>query len=85
MYTENEKDWSKSLLGFSGVSNGKKKKKKKTAYNAEDLDSISALGRYPGEGNHNPLQYSFLENSMDRGAWWETIYKVAKRQTRLCE
>ena len=40
---------------------------------AEDLDSISVWGRSPGEGNGNPLQYSCLENSMDRGAWRATI------------
>ena len=37
----------------------------------------------PGERNGNPLQYSFLENSMDRGAWWATVYGVAKSQTQL--
>ena len=36
------------------------------------------LGRSPGEGNDNPLQYSCLENPMDRGAWWATVYGVAK-------
>ena len=40
-------------------------------------------GRSPGEGNGNPLQYSCLENSMDRGAWWATVHGVAKSQTRL--
>jgi len=39
------------------------------AYNAEDLVSIPGLGRSPGEGNGNPLQYSCLENPMDGGAW----------------
>ena len=39
------------------------------AYNAGDLGSISGLGRSPGEGNGNPLQYSCLENAMDGGAW----------------
>ena len=39
--------------------------------NAGDLDSIPGLGRSPGEGNGNPLQYSCLENLMERGAWWE--------------
>ena len=42
---------------------------KASAYNAGDLGSIPGLGRSPGEGNGNPLQYSCLENSMDRGAW----------------
>ena len=40
-------------------------------------------GRSPGEGNGNPLQYSCLENPMDRGAWWATVHRVAKRRTRL--
>ena len=40
-----------------------------------DVDSIPASGRSPGEGNGNPLQYSCLENPMDRGAWWATVGK----------
>ena len=40
-------------------------------------------GTSSGEGNGNPLQYSFLENSMDRGAWWATVPGVAKSETRL--
>ena len=54
--------------------------------NAEDigdLGSIPELGRFPGEGNGNPLQYSRLENSMDRGAWWAPVHGVAKSCTRL--
>ena len=41
---------------------------------------VQALGRedFPGEGNSNPLQYSYLENPMDRGAWWATVHGVAK-------
>ena len=50
--------------GFPGGSDGKT-----SACNAGDSGSISGLGRYPGEGNGNPLQYSCLENSIDRGAW----------------
>ena len=46
----------------------------KSACSAGDLGPIPGSGRYPGEGNGNPLQYSCLENSMDRGAWWATIY-----------
>ena len=38
---------------------------------------------YPGEGHGNPLQYSCLENLMDRGAWWATVHGVTKSQTRL--
>ena len=44
---------------------------------------ISVSGRSPGEENGNPLQYSCLENLMDRGAWWAIDYGVAKSQTRL--
>ena len=46
--------------------------------NSEDTGSIPGLGRSPGEGNGNPLQYSCLENPMDRGAWWATIHGVSK-------
>ena len=48
-----------------------------------DLGSIPELGRSPGEGNGNPLQYSGLENSMDGGAWKATVHEVAKSWTRL--
>ena len=46
--------------------------------NAEEMGSIPGLGRCPGEGNGNPLQYSCLANSMDRGAWRATVHEVAK-------
>ena len=45
----------------------------KSAHNAGDLGSIPGLGRSPGGGNGYPLQYSCLENSMDRGAWWAKV------------
>ena len=48
--------------------------KKKSACNAGDPGSIPGLGRSPGEGNGNPLQYSCLENPMDRGAWQATVH-----------
>ena len=48
---------------------------KVSAYNAGDTGSIPGSGRYPGEGNGNPLQYSCLENPMERGAWWATVHK----------
>ena len=51
--------------------------------NAEDPGWISGLGRSPGEGNGNPLQYSCLENLLDRGAWWAIVHEVAKSWTRL--
>ena len=55
-------------LGFPGGSDGKE-----PASNAEDSGLTPGLGRSPGEGNGYPLQYSCLENSMDRGAWWATV------------
>ena len=45
-------------------------------------DSVPGLGRSPGGGNGNPLQYSCLENPMDRGTWWATVYRVTK--SRMC-
>ena len=50
---------------------------KKSACNAEDQGSVPGLGRSPGEGNSNPLQYSCLENLMDRGTWQATVHGVA--------
>ena len=50
---------------------------------AGDLGLIPGLGRSPGEGNGNPLQYSCLENPMDGGAWWATVHGVTKSRTRL--
>ena len=47
---------------------------------AVDMGLISGLRRCPGVRNGNPLQYSCLENSMDRGTWWATVYGVAKSQ-----
>ena len=46
---------------------------------------IPGSGRSPGEGNNNPLHYSCLENSMNRGAWWVVVHGVAKSRTRLSE
>ena len=51
--------------------------------NAGDANLIPGWGRSPGEGNGNPLQYSCLENSIDRGAWWATVHGVTKRWTQL--
>ena len=56
-----------------------------SACNMGDLGSIPGLGRSPGEGNGNPLQYSCLENPMDGGAWWATVHRVAKSRTRLSD
>ena len=56
-----------------------------SAYSAGDPGSVPGSGRSPGEGNGNPLQYSILENSMDRGAWWTTVHGVTKSRTRLSD
>ena len=64
---------SKTEKGFPGGSNSKE-----SACNVGDPCLIPGYGRSPGEGNGNPLQYSFLENSMDRGAWQATVHRVAK-------
>ena len=63
-------------LGFPGGS-----EVKASACNEGDLGSIPGSGSSPGEGNGNPLQYSCLENPMDRGAWWATVHGVGKSQT----
>ena len=68
----------RTLKSFPGGSDGKE-----PACNAGDRGSVPGLGKSPGEGNGNPLQYSYLENPMDRGAWWATVQGVAKSQTRL--
>ena len=60
-------------MGFPGGSDSKE-----PACNAGDPGSISGSGRSPGVGNGNPFQYSCLENSMDRGAWWATVHGVAE-------
>ena len=67
-------------MGFPGGS-----EVKVPACNLGNLGSIPGSGRFPGEGNVNPLQYSCLENPMDRGAWWATVHEVAKSQTRLSD
>ena len=54
---------------------------KVSACNAGDLGLIPGSGRSPGEGNGNPLQYSCLENPMDRGAWWAAVHGVARSWT----
>ena len=54
-----------------------------SACNAGNPDLIPGLERSLGEGNGNPLHYSCLKNSMDRGAWWPTVHGVAKSQIQL--
>jgi len=58
---------------------------KESAFNAGDLGLIPGSGRSPGEGNGNSLQYSHLENSMDRGAWRATVHGIEKSWTRLSD
>ena len=65
-----------SYWGFCGGSDSKE-----SACNVGDLGSIPGLGRHPAEENSNPLQYSCLENPMDKGAWRATVPGVARSQT----
>ena len=58
---------------------------KEAACNAGNLGLIPGLGRSPGEGNGNPLQYSCLENFMDRGAWWAIVHGFTKTRIRLSD
>ena len=69
------------MLGFPDNSYGDKE----SDCNAGEPDLSSGSGKSPGERNDNPLQYSCLENSMDRGAQWGTIHGVAKSWTRLSD
>ena len=55
--------------------------KKKLTFNARDMGLIPGLGRSTERGHGNPLQYSCLENPMDRGAWWATVYGLAESWT----
>ena len=68
------------FLFFPGSSDGKE-----SACNAEDLGSIPWLGRTSGEGNGNPLQYSYIENPRDRGAWHAAVHGVAESWTQLSD
>ena len=65
-------------MGVPGGSDGKE-----SPCNAGDLSLIPGPGRYSREGNGYPLHYSYLKNSMDRGAWQATVHGVAKTQTQL--
>ena len=65
-----------SILGFLGGS--MVKNPPANAGDARDMGLIPGSGRPPGVGNGNPLQYSCLENSTDRGAWWVTVHGVTK-------
>ena len=72
-----ELNWTESWLWASLVA-----QMVKNARNVQDLGSIPGLERSPGEGNDYPLQYSCLENSMDRGAWRTIVHGVSKSQTQ---
>ena len=65
-------------MGFPGSSDSKE-----SACNAGGPGLIPGSGRSPGEGNGNPLQYSCLKKTMDRGAWWATVHEVTKSQIGL--
>ena len=67
-------------LDFPGGSDGKA-----SVYNVRDSGSSPGLGRSPGEGNGNPLQYYCLENPMGRGDWQAAVYGVTKSRTRLSD
>ena len=87
---DKKKKVGKSRRTFRQIRGGKKKKKagdkgfpggsggKHSAYNAGDLGSIPGLGRSPGGGNGNPLQYPCLGNPMNRDAGWATVHEVTK-------
>ena len=68
----------REVLGFPCGSPGKQ-----STHNAGDLGLVLGLGRSPGEGKGYPVQYSSLENSMDRGAWWATVHGITKSRTQL--
>ena len=65
-------------VGFPGSSDGKE-----PACNVEDPGSFPGVGRSSGEGNGNPLQYSCLENPIDRGTWQAIVHRIKKSWTRL--
>ena len=76
LYLPREKDQPEFWMLFSGGSDGKE-----CACRAGDLGSIPGLGKSPGEGNGNALQYSCLENPVDRGAWLVTVHGFAESDT----
>ena len=65
-----------NIMGFPGGSDSKE-----STCNVGDLDLIPGSGRSPREGNGHPLQYSCLENSLGRGAWWPMFHGITKSQT----
>ena len=74
--------WCYTYTRFPKTPEGKDQKEAKLKKDKTGkLGLIPVLGRSPGEGNGNPLQYSCLENAIDRGAWWAIVHRVAKIQT----
>ena len=71
------------LKAFTGFPGGPSGKETANVGDIRDMGSIPGLGRPLGEGNGNPLQYSCLENPMDRGAWRATVHGVAQSWTQL--
>ena len=72
----------KGLLGFPGFpGDARGKDPPASAGDTKDVCPVTVLGRSPGRGHGYPLQYSCLENTTDRGAWWATVHSVAKSQT----
>ena len=76
LVAEQKQETPATMRGFPGGS-----VVKNPPANTGDMGSIPESGRYPGEGNGNPLQYSCLQNSMDRGTWQATVHGVAKSDT----
>ena len=67
-----------SVFGFQGDSDSKE-----SAYSEGNPGLIPGSERFPGEGHGNPLQYSYLENSMDRGTWWTIVHGVTKESDMM--
>ena len=65
-------------VGFPGASEGNE-----SACNAEDMSLIPGWGRFPGGKHGNSFQYSYLDNLVERGAWWATVHRVTKNQMQL--
>ena len=79
----NEKQWLSTYLIMQSFPGGSEDKA--SACDAGGPGSIPGWGRSPGEGNGNPLQYSCLENPVERGAWQATVHRVAKSWTQLSD